>query len=167
MAFDDKMRGSITQYVCVLEMVLYATVGVLLIVAASVEVVRSGAALWRGFNLETTTTTGLLALDHLLLVLMLIELLHTVRISIRTQHLTMVPFLIVGLIASIRRVLVITMHAATMAEEGYKVTPEQAIAFRYSMIELGLAAILILVFVHSIIRLRAASHKSIKSSQPS
>jgi uncharacterized membrane protein (DUF373 family) len=157
MTFDDKMRASITQHVSELETVLYAAVAVLLIIAASVGVFRSGAALWRGFSLDTTTTTELLALDHLLLVLMLIELLHTVRISIRTQHLTMVPFLIVGLIASIRRVLVITMHAATVAEQGYNATPGQALAFRYSMIELGLAAILILVFVHSIVRLRELS----------
>lgn len=37
---------------------------------------------------------------------MIVELLHTVRISIQSQALTMEPFLVVGLIASIRRVLV-------------------------------------------------------------
>lgn len=45
----------------------------------------------------------MLALDQLLLVLMMVEILHTVRISIRTQALTVIPFLIVGLIATIRR----------------------------------------------------------------
>jgi uncharacterized membrane protein (DUF373 family) len=118
--FEDKLRTTITQHLSALETVLCAAVAVLLVVAASVGVVRAGIALWGGLSLDSTTTAGLLALDHLLLVLMLIEILHTVRISIRTRHLTMVPFLIVGLIASIRRVLVITMHAATMAEQGYK-----------------------------------------------
>ena len=112
---------------------------------------------------------ALVALDQMLLVLMLIEILHTVRISIRTQRLTMVPFLIVGLIASIRRVLVITMNAATIAEESYKGTSEQAMRFRDSMIELGLSSILILVFVFSIVCLRESSRRSASrlSDQPS
>lgn len=166
MTFEDKLRTTITQHLSALETVLYAAVAVLLIVAASIGVVQAGIALWGGLRLDSTTTAGLLALDHLLLVLMLIEILHTVRISIRTRHLTMVPFLIVGLIASIRRVLVITMHAATMAEQGYNPTPEQAMAFRYSMIELGLASILILVLVFSIVRLRAISRQIAGGPQP-
>jgi len=41
--------------------------------------------------------------EQLLIVLMLVEILHTVRISIRSHKLMIVePFLIVGLIASIR-----------------------------------------------------------------
>jgi len=93
---------------------------------------------------------------------MLIEILHTVRISIRTQQLTVVPFLIVGLIASIRRVLVITMHAATITDQGYQPTQEQAVAFRHSMIELVLAAVLILVFVFSIVRLGGISRYEVE-----
>jgi hypothetical protein len=82
---------------------------------------------------------------------MLIEILHTVSISIRTHHLTVVPFVIVGLIASIRRTLVITMEAAASGDHA------QAMTFRNSMIELGPMSLLILVFVLSIIRLRAVS----------
>ena len=52
-------------------------------------------------------------LDQLLVVLMLVEILHTVRISIRSHILVTEPFLVVGLIASIRRILVITLEAAT------------------------------------------------------
>lgn len=163
MAFEDKLRLTMTQRVSAVENLLYAAVAVLLVIAACVGLVQSGVALWRGLSLDTTS--GLLALDHMLLVLMLIEILHTVRMSIRTQHLTMVPFLIVGLIASIRRVLVITMHAATMAQQGYKTTPEQGVAFRNSMIELALASVLILVFVFSISRLRRATSQVSESSE--
>ena len=97
-----------------------------------------------------------MALDQLLLVLMMVEILHTVRISIRTQTLTVEPFLIVGLIASIRRVLVITTQAARLAEQGHAGAADQA-AFRNSMIELGVLAALILVFVLSLARLVPAS----------
>ncbi len=158
--FEDRMRASITHQVSAMTTVLYGAVAVLLLVAASVGVVQAGFAVWVGLTVHATTNNGLLALDQMLLVLMLIEILHTVRISIRTQRLTMVPFLIVGLIASIRRVLVITMNAATIAQESYKGTPEQAIAFRDSMIELGLSSILILVFVFSIVCLRESSRRS-------
>ena len=97
----------------------------------------------------------MLVLDRLLLVLMLVELLHTVRISVRSEALIMEPFLIVGLIASIRRVLVITMQAAKMTEQAQPQTGgEAAAAFEHTMIELGLLGFLILVFVFAIYLLR-------------
>jgi len=65
-------------------------------------------------------------------------------------------FLIVGLIASIRRVLVITMQAAKMTEEGHG-SADTTSVFRNSMLELGLLGILVLVFVLSIYLLRRAS----------
>ena len=67
----------------------------------------------------TDTDLVLRVLDQLLVVLMLVEILHTVRISIRSHTLVTEPFLVVGPIASIRRILVITLEAATL--EGAKV----------------------------------------------
>ena len=55
---------------------------------------------------------------------MLVEILHTVRISIRSHILVTEPFLIVGLIASIRRILVITLEVSTLR----KVRSGQAMA---------------------------------------
>jgi len=157
MAFEQKLRANISQHVSMLETFLYIAVGILLVAAAIVGVFQAGVALWRGIAAGISANSGLLALDQLLLVLMLIEILHTVRISIRTQRLTMVPFLVVGLIASIRRVLVITMQAARLAEQNRPLSPDEALAFRDSMIELGVLAALILVFVLSIARLRRLS----------
>jgi len=165
MAFEHKLRATIAQHVSVMETVLYVAVGILLIVAAILGVLQAGAGLWRGITGGTTGNSGLLALDQLLLVLMLVEILHTVRISIRTHTLTMVPFLIVGLIASIRRVLVITVHAARLAEQGHTMTSDQVIWFRESMIELGVLAVLILVFVLSIARLRSVPPPEDASTQ--
>jgi len=48
---------------------------------------------------------------------MLVEILHIVRISIRSHVLVIEPFLLVGLIASIRRILVIALQAATLTKE--------------------------------------------------
>jgi uncharacterized membrane protein (DUF373 family) len=153
--FDDRLRATISRHASLLEMVLYVAVGVLLTVATIIELFLSGAGLWREVSGGAAGRSAFLALDHLLLVLMLIEILHTVSISIRTHHLTVVTFVIVGLIASIRRTLVITMETAGWVDQ--EGMPAQATTFRNTMIELGLMSVLILVFVLSIIRLRAVS----------
>jgi hypothetical protein len=87
-------------------------------------------------------------------VLMLVEILHTVRISIRSHVLVTEPFLVVGLIASIRRILVITLEAATLTKEGTWTTEGASGIFQSSMIELGLLGLLVIVFVVSITLLR-------------
>ena|ERR1700682_704805 len=85
---------------------------------------------------------------------MLVEILHTVRISIRSHILVTEPFLVVGLIASIRRMLVITLEAATLTKEGVWATDGASGIFHSSMIELGLLGLLVLVLVVSITLLR-------------
>jgi hypothetical protein len=67
--------------------------------------------------------------------------------------------LVVGLIASIRRILVITLEAATLTKEG-KWTAEGATIFHASMIELGLLGLLVFVLVYSITLLRRSPVKS-------
>lgn len=86
-------------------------------------------------------------LDGLLLVLMLVEILHTVGIFLKKRKLVIEPFLAIGIIAAIRRVLVIT------AEQVHP-TPEHAAAFRMTILELGLLAGMILSFVFCIFLLR-------------
>lgn len=86
-------------------------------------------------------------LDGLLLVLMLVEILHTVGIFLKKRKLVIEPFLAIGIIAAIRRVLVIT------AEQVHP-TPEHAAAFRMTMLELGLLAAMIVGFVFCIFLLR-------------
>jgi hypothetical protein len=90
---------------------------------------------------------------------MLVEILHTVRISIRSHiFLAMEPFLVVGLIASIRRVLIISLQMTTLArEQGW--STESAHIFNASMIELALLVILIPVLVFSITLLRRHTPK--------
>ena len=95
-------------------------------------------------------------LDQLLLVLMLVEVLHTVRISIRSHSLITEPFLIVGLIASIRRMLVITLEAADLTKPDRWAGGGDTI-FRASMLELALLGALIFVLVISITLLRRSN----------
>src|SRR5208282_1203570 len=105
--------------------------------------------LWTDIRNWTLAAGTLGVLDQLLLVLMLVELLHTVSISIRSHILVTEPFLVVGLIASIRRILVITLQAASLTKTG-DWTSDNAALFRASMYELALLGVLILILVVSI-----------------
>jgi uncharacterized membrane protein (DUF373 family) len=83
-------------------------------------------------------------LDVILLVLMVVELAYTVLLSLRGSVLMAEPFLIVGLIAVIRRILVITVgehgpSGASVASSAY---------------ELGILTGVVIVFVASIFLLR-------------
>jgi uncharacterized membrane protein (DUF373 family) len=159
-SFPDKLRDNTSGYLHLVEAFLYIVVGVLLAAGAAGGVLHAGALLWQSGIGKALTDYGLgvLVLDQLLLVLMLIELLHTVRISVRSEALIMEPFLVIGLIASIRRVLVITMQAAKMTEQGQPGAADAASpVFRNTMIELGILGFLILVFVFAIYLLRRCS----------
>ena len=156
---EGKLRGRSSQYLHLLEAVLYVVVGLLLSATAIAVLFDAGGILFRGIATRSVAGYGLQVLDQLLFVLVLVEILHTVRISIRAQEILIEPFLIVGLIASVRRVLVITMQAAKLTEEGHS-SADSAAAFHNSMIELGLLGLLVLVFVISIYLLRrAATHE--------
>jgi len=78
-------------------------------------------------------------LDRALLVLMLAEIIYTVSRVARKLRLEVEPFLIVGVIAAIRRMLIITAESATHVD----ITDP---AFLAALAELGLLALVILVF---------------------
>jgi uncharacterized membrane protein (DUF373 family) len=97
---------------------IYSVLAVLLFITALATIANAGKMLWDGLGHWTIAAETLRVLDQLLIVLMLVEILHTVRISIRSHVLVTEPFLVVGLIASIRRILVITLEAANLTKPG-------------------------------------------------
>jgi uncharacterized membrane protein (DUF373 family) len=109
--------------------------------------------LWQGLGAGTSAKTVVEVIDQLLVVLLLVEILHTVRISIRSHTLVTEPFLVVGLIASIRRMLVITLDAANLTSAANWANDGQA-KLRASMLEFGLLGITVIVLVISIHILR-------------
>jgi len=151
---EERLRHHFDYYLGKTEIGIYSVLAVLLAVAAFVTIATAGRILWVDLIHWTIAPQGLRVLNQLLIVLMLVEILHTVRISIRSHVLVTEPFLVVGLIASIRRILVITLEAATLTKEGAWATEGANGIFRYSMIELGLLGLLVLVLVVSITLLR-------------
>jgi hypothetical protein len=93
--------------------------------------------------------------NEMLIVKMLVEILHTVRISIRSRVIAVTePSLVIALIASIRRILVITLEAATLNKGGAWATEAWSSILHASMMELGLLGLLVFVLVTSIAILR-------------
>ena len=129
------------------EDVLYVALGVLL--AAGALVLLGDTTLTFVRNLMAGTLPGRMIslLDRVLLVLMFAEILYTVQVSFREHALVPEPFLVVGLIAAIRRVLVITAEFADVKDAATG-------AFHATMVELGLLTVLSLVLVVSLVLLR-------------
>ena len=134
---------------------VYAIIGIMLVVALLIALVGAGDTLWTGLQDWTGTDATVHIIDRLLFVLMLVEILHTVHASLRAGTLVCEPFLIVGLIACIRRMLVITLETSQITKPG-QWTSDSLPLFNAAMLELGVLALLIVVLVGSIRVIRAA-----------
>jgi len=150
---ESKVRLHTGDYLVLIEVAIYTLLAVLLSATGFLALAGAGKLLWDGVSNWSTATGIFRILDQLLLVLMLVEVLHTVRISIRSHSLITEPFLVVGLIASIRRMLVITLEASDLTKPERWSSGGESV-FHASMIELGLLGALILVLVFSITVLR-------------
>jgi uncharacterized membrane protein (DUF373 family) len=141
------------------EIYAYIVLGSLLAIAAVIGIFSTVISLWDALLAHGDADTLVLTIDRLLFVLMVVEIMHTVRVSFRSGVLVCEPFLIVGLIASIRRVLVITLESSQASQPG-KWTPDVQEQFNATMLELGVLALLILVMVVSIFILRRSAQRA-------
>jgi phosphate starvation-inducible membrane PsiE len=96
-------------------------------------------------------------LNTVLLVMMTMEIVYTVAISLESHTLNAEPFLLIGVIAGIRRMLVITA-TSTDAETN----PGR---FHNTLVELGLLAATIVALACAIWILRYSMHKYVKTQQ--
>lgn len=135
------------------ETVAYIALGALLAVTVILGITGTGTAVLGAALGQSSENTLVFTVDRMLFVLMVVEILRTVRDSFRSGMLVSEPFLIVGLIASIRRVLVITLESSQVNHTGAW-TPASQGLFNASMLELGVLGALILVMVISIFLLR-------------
>lgn len=109
------------------------TVGVLLIGLAVILVVSGLVEFFRHAGQSVlVAASGLL--DQILLVLILVEIVHTVVLSLRAHRLAAQPFIVVGLVAVIRRILFLLSSEA-----------------KVNNVELGLDIAMVIVFVAGLI----------------
>jgi uncharacterized membrane protein (DUF373 family) len=100
-----------------IEDVLYVVIAVVLaLVAAALVVVvaRDVPSLFR----ESGESPVLVVLDNVLLVFIVVELLYAVRTTVARRELVAEPFLVVGIIASIKEIVVVSVRAAEAAGKG-------------------------------------------------
>ena len=109
-------------------------VGVVLIVLASAELVSGIVDFFTSVRKVGIDTAGINVLDRVLLVLILIEIVHTVVLSLRAHHLVAQPFIIVGLVAVIRKILVVLSGTGTI--------PTSQLALLIAMIFVFVAALI-------------------------
>jgi uncharacterized membrane protein (DUF373 family) len=122
-------------------------IGALLCLAAVLALLSAVALAWDSLR-HWPQMQGLFAIvDQLLFVLMVIEILHTVRASVQTRQLRSEPFLIVGMIATIRRILVVTLETS---DQTAAAQAGETIAFDRAMLELAVLAVLTLVIAIAI-----------------
>lgn len=132
---------------------VYIAIGLILILAIMLTLAGSSKLLIDGLRDWSGEEQIVHIIDRLLFVLMMAEILHTVHVSVRTGTLMCEPFLIVGLIACIRRVLVSTLEISQISQPD-NWDPSKLSLFQSSIIELGVLALLIVVLVGSICLMR-------------
>jgi uncharacterized membrane protein (DUF373 family) len=109
----ETTRRSLSQRVGTLvdsfETVIYA-IAFLLLVAAAVLVVIGGfqAVVQAASNKVDTLQGGVLVLDRVLMVLIIAEIAATLRAVLLYHEIAAEPFLFIGLIACVRRILIVT-----------------------------------------------------------
>jgi len=124
------------------ERVVYVAVAVILLVGAAVALV---AIAW---EMATTLDDGALAgveaaLDGLLLVFILVELLGAVRATVVERKLVAEPFLVVGIIAAIKGILVGSLSAGTKMGEALEDAMIEVVGLGIVVLLLALAGFLI------------------------
>jgi uncharacterized membrane protein (DUF373 family) len=131
----------------VVEELAHVGVGVVLAACAIDLLVHTALGFARGL-LAGATAAGIPALvDQILLIMLVVELLYTVRASLREHTVAPEPFLLVGLIAAIRRVLLLTAKFGELREGGGPAT-------RYFLQELAVLTALIVALAASLYLLR-------------
>ena len=131
------------------ERALAIGIGILLSVAALLALTGAATLAWDGVVQWPQASSLFGIVDRLLFVLMLVEILHTVRASIQSHVLACEPFLIVGMIATIRRILVVTLETSDRPS-GTNVALGSSSSFNNAMIELGVLGLLTLVLAVAI-----------------
>jgi len=141
------VRRAVVRSFLIVEDVVYIGLAALLAISALALLAGEFANTFQSLWNHSLGTQIVVLLDQILLVLLIIELLYTVQVSFREHRLLAEPFVVVALIAAIRRVLVITAEISKVAESS-------EVTFRHAVWELALLTGMILVFVGSLIMLQ-------------
>lgn len=130
----------------VAEDIIYVSVAALLAASATVVLYRALLELFRSAQIDRPQAL-LTVLDELLLVFIFVELLYAVRATLKERQVLVEPFLITGILASIKEIIVLSVKAAN---EYLGQGPE----FARAMVGIGALGFVVLILAVSVILLR-------------
>lgn len=127
------------------ENAIYAGIVLFLVVAAGALLMLAGRSTWTAFT-EPGQGSVLDLLDVLLLLFIIVELLFAVRTTIEKRELVAEPFLLVGILASIKEIVVLSVEAAGAIGSGAE--------FDDRMTEIAVLGVLVLLLGATALLLR-------------
>jgi Phosphate-starvation-inducible E family len=151
---ERRFRDAVARLFTAVEDIAYIGLGVVLGGAAVALLIHGLVSFGQAVLAGSLPAEIVTILDRMLLVLMIVEILYTVQVSFREHALVPEPFLIVGLIATTRRILVLTAEFPKLLEMGDT-------AFRNAMLELGLLTSMVLALVVSLVLLRKRASSAV------
>ncbi|MDA8384997.1 MAG: phosphate-starvation-inducible PsiE family protein [Actinomycetota bacterium] len=140
--------GPISTIIAWAEKVLYIAVAVLLVTMSAFVIIQSVRDLYR-LDLSTSLTADLaIVLNDVLFAIIILELLSTVVAHLRKGGFQVKAFLYIGIISSVRRILVLGAQLSANAKL-------PARAFRHGILELGVDAGVVLVLAIALLVVRS------------
>jgi len=138
---DEENRQRLADRVLgVLQDAVYWAIAAVLFVGCAALIVAQFHTMTRLRNAPVETTM-LQILDGLLLIFIFVELLYAVRACLRSHEIVAEPFLIVGILAGIKELVVLSLEAAALLEKGP--------AFARAVVEIGVLAGVVLALAQS------------------
>jgi uncharacterized membrane protein (DUF373 family) len=122
------------------EDIIYIGLGLLLAGTAAALLVTEIGVFANYITAGELSENVVMLLDRILLIVIFAEVLYTVQISFRQHILQPGPFLVIGLIAVTRRILVLTAELP-------KLSKENTTFFQHSLMELALLTVLVVALV--------------------
>jgi uncharacterized membrane protein (DUF373 family) len=129
------------------EDVIYVGLGLLLAAIALTLLVTGAIDFVNGARTGSLSESITPLLDRILLILLVVEVMYTVQVSFREHALAPEPFLLIGIISAMRRVLVVTAEFGELKDKNEEV-------FRHFIIELAALTVLIVALAFSLVLLR-------------
>jgi hypothetical protein len=134
------------------EDIVYAGLGLVLAVSALALLITEMVSLGQYIAQGKISEIIVPLLDQLLLIVILVELLFTVKVSFREHVLEPSPFLVVGLVAVSRRIIVLSAELSKLIKEGEQI-------FQSALMELGLLILSAVALVFCLRMLRPRDTK--------
>jgi len=156
---EPQFTARVRMALAYIEEALYIIVGLLLLAAAVFVVVGTITGLISAIrDRNSAVGVGVVLLDRILLLLIVAELLHTLRFVVLRGKIVVEPFLFVGLIAVVRRVLIVTAELEGPTPSGHALTNR--------LLELGLLGFLAIALASAIYLVRRSGPPGYDPARP-